>query len=609
MHDAKNYYTFWSMEPPYVGGRLRYHLGQVYMLERMAENIRRGGCSSAVICDPPVILSARARPDAKEQRDTIHRFLRAAGSPEIAIYYLSELTADLRQRDELRFEAVEAQVLASFAEFNTVVSGLTLSHQAMNDLSLYRSADREDVHFSLRQPLGLLKQRLGGSDAALLATLYAFKYRASWFESHNLAATAAALSSLARGDLAFPVVVLEARRNAYPWLVLGALYQHAAPRGGFAEGDWPILELSFNIPNIDNTSYMRLAESEKCLFLDGAAKEYNASLRSLSASALQVIGGEFPGLLDSKDPVRDLASLFGAYRKRAQRVFLLKQVQSDDPEAADHVHLILRGGGAKGLALVGAIDELWSRYAFRQFWGTSAGAIVAVLLGAGYTPAELVQILKETSFEMFLDRGVIQRVLNLLRYHALHRADNFEPWLEQLLKEKLKLSAPPKMRHLPLRTVIFAAQRDVGTVRFDSHGENKDALAAFAVRSSMAIPLFFRPTSRDGRAVYDGGLTTTFPLRQFKLSCPNEPFIGVALRSTKTKPSSLMSRMVPTLVKDIFGIWTSQLDFGRFRQRGRGHFPCAARYGAEFRYCLGAAVTRKKSDGARFRGARRRWRR
>ena len=53
----------------------------------------------------------------------------------------------------------------------------------------------------------------------------------------------------------------------------------------------------------------------------------------------------------------------------------------------------------------------------------------------------------------------------------------------------------------------------------------------------------------------------------------------------------------------------SQLDFGRFRQRGRGHFPCAARYGAEFRYCLGAAVTRKKSDGARFRGARRRWRR
>ena len=54
---------------------------------------------------------------------------------------------------------------------------------------------------------------------------------------------------------------------------------------------------------------------------------------------------------------------------------------------------------------------------------------------------------------------------------------------------------------------------------------------------------------------------------------------------------------------------TSELDFGRFRQRGRGHFPCAARYGAEFRYCLGAAVTRKKSDGARFRGARRRWRR
>jgi len=35
----------------------------------------------------------------------------------------------------------------------------------------------------------------------------------------------------------------------------------------------------------------------------------------------------------------------------------------------------------------------------------------------------------------------------------------------------------------------------------------------------------------------------------------------------------------------------SKLDFGRFRRRGREHFPYGARYDAEFRYCLGAAVT------------------
>jgi hypothetical protein len=35
----------------------------------------------------------------------------------------------------------------------------------------------------------------------------------------------------------------------------------------------------------------------------------------------------------------------------------------------------------------------------------------------------------------------------------------------------------------------------------------------------------------------------------------------------------------------------SYLDFGRFRPRMRGHTPCGARYGLEFLYGLGVAVT------------------
>ena len=38
-------------------------------------------------------------------------------------------------------------------------------------------------------------------------------------------------------------------------------------------------------------------------------------------------------------------------------------------------------------------------------------------------------------------------------------------------------------------------------------------------------------------------------------------------------------------------LFASELDFGRFRRRDREHFPCAARYGTEFLYCLGLAGT------------------
>jgi predicted acylesterase/phospholipase RssA len=58
--------------------------------------------------------------------------------------------------------------------------------------------------------------------------------------------------------------------------------------------------------------------------------------------------------------------------------------------------LVFEGGGAKGMAFVGAFDELVRRgHGFNRLLGTSAGAINAVLLAAGYTPDEMLNALNE----------------------------------------------------------------------------------------------------------------------------------------------------------------------------------------------------------------------
>jgi predicted acylesterase/phospholipase RssA len=58
--------------------------------------------------------------------------------------------------------------------------------------------------------------------------------------------------------------------------------------------------------------------------------------------------------------------------------------------------LVFEGGGAKGIAFVGAIDELFRRgHSFDRLLGTSAGAITAALLAAGYGPQELLAALAE----------------------------------------------------------------------------------------------------------------------------------------------------------------------------------------------------------------------
>src|SRR5262245_13995736 len=57
---------------------------------------------------------------------------------------------------------------------------------------------------------------------------------------------------------------------------------------------------------------------------------------------------------------------------------------------------VFEGGGAKGIAFVGALQVLQERgHTLRRYIGTSAGAITAALLAAGYTTEEMMQAINE----------------------------------------------------------------------------------------------------------------------------------------------------------------------------------------------------------------------
>lgn len=59
--------------------------------------------------------------------------------------------------------------------------------------------------------------------------------------------------------------------------------------------------------------------------------------------------------------------------------------------------IVFEGGGAKGMVFVGALEELTARgNTFGRLLGTSAGAIAATFVAAGYTVAEMRQALSET---------------------------------------------------------------------------------------------------------------------------------------------------------------------------------------------------------------------
>lgn len=94
--------------------------------------------------------------------------------------------------------------------------------------------------------------------------------------------------------------------------------------------------------------------------------------------------------------------------------------------------LVFEGGGAKGMVFVGALQEFTTRgHTYDRLLGTSAGAITAALLAAGYTSQELLDVLSEREdnqsvFVGFLATppGFTQKdIENSVTYEFLHDVD------------------------------------------------------------------------------------------------------------------------------------------------------------------------------------------
>jgi predicted acylesterase/phospholipase RssA len=63
---------------------------------------------------------------------------------------------------------------------------------------------------------------------------------------------------------------------------------------------------------------------------------------------------------------------------------------------------VFQGGGCRGAAFVGAYQEAIRRgVSFSEVVGTSAGSIVAALIGAGANAAQLEQLIKTLDFKQF----------------------------------------------------------------------------------------------------------------------------------------------------------------------------------------------------------------
>lgn len=211
--------------------------------------------------------------------------------------------------------------------------------------------------------------------------------------------------------------------------------------------------------------------------------------------------------------------------------------------------LVFEGGGAKGIVLIGAY-EVFSKagHTFGRLLGTSAGAITATLLAAGYDVQELLDALSEREndrpvfagflgepapfdqaaidnsairsllrniditflpefFEQRLDDkiattlGTHRRFRNLFAFierGGWYAADRFVTWMQQRLDTGEYQGKPRAFSKMTLAEFYEATQTDLSLIASNTtdgrllvlnHRTAPDLPVLWAVRMSMSIPL------------------------------------------------------------------------------------------------------------------------
>lgn len=244
--------------------------------------------------------------------------------------------------------------------------------------------------------------------------------------------------------------------------------------------------------------------------------------------------------------------------KRHLIVALATSICASAISASNGVGLVLSGGGAKGVAHIGVIQALEENgIPIDYVTGTSMGAIVGSLYAAGYTPAEMMQLLASPTF-VNASQGKMDAEAMYLFYEPDKRPTFFNMTasthdsihVNSLLPASLISPMPMNFAFIqiyapstaacggdfdrlmvPFRCVAsdMTAQRP----KVWSHGALEDA-----VRSSMSFPIVFHPVQDGNSLLYDGGIYDNFPVDVMRKDFNPDVMLGVDVHASDSKKSN-----------------------------------------------------------------------
>ena len=238
--------------------------------------------------------------------------------------------------------------------------------------------------------------------------------------------------------------------------------------------------------------------------------------------------------------------------------FVLTCLLAALPASAQKVGVVMSGGGAKGLYHIGVLEALEENgVPIDYVAGTSMGSIIAAMYAAGYSPAEMREIVNSG-----VVREWVSGRIDPNRYMAYYRQLGSNPGF---LSMRIDVESPAGKRLRAPRNLISSTQIDMALTELfapataAADGDFDRLMVPFlcvasdmnhrgpvvmrrgdlseAVRSSMSIPLVFKPMKVDSMLLYDGGIYDNFPWKPLDRDFRPDVIVGSICTEGNTPPS------------------------------------------------------------------------
>lgn len=217
------------------------------------------------------------------------------------------------------------------------------------------------------------------------------------------------------------------------------------------------------------------------------------------------------------------------------------------------VGLVLSGGGAKGMAHIGALKVIEEAgIPIDYIVGTSMGSIIGGLYAIGYTPEQMDSMVRKQDWQFLLSDRTPRSNKNMAERETDEQFIISVPFSKTAIREvtgglikgqnisnlfsQLTLGYHDSIdfNRLPIPFACVAEDIVKGEEKVFHHG-----ILATAMRASMAIPGVFTPVRLDGMVLVDGGVVNNYPVNVAR-QMGADYIIGIDVQS-ELKPASELS--------------------------------------------------------------------